>query len=134
MRVYVDDSRHDVLARNINTFCIGWHCHLARRTNRNNAVLIDNDGGVARGLINSMDAVFDQPQVQHLGMVKEVLSPHHGKQRLVGQPVQLERTPNTIARSAGVDLSKSPEQFGNFLTKDAKFWVKLVKSAGVTVD
>jgi tripartite-type tricarboxylate transporter receptor subunit TctC len=33
-----------------------------------------------------------------------------------------------------VDVSKSPEQFNNFLTEDAKFWVKLVKSAGVTVD
>jgi tripartite-type tricarboxylate transporter receptor subunit TctC len=32
------------------------------------------------------------------------------------------------------DVSKSPEQFNNFLNEDAKFWVKLVKSAGVTVD
>jgi tripartite-type tricarboxylate transporter receptor subunit TctC len=40
-----------------------------------------------------------------------------------------------LAREAtDVDVSKSPEQFGNFLTEDAKFWVKLVKSAGVTVD
>jgi tripartite-type tricarboxylate transporter receptor subunit TctC len=40
-----------------------------------------------------------------------------------------------LAREAtDVDVSKSPEQFGNFLNEDAKFWVKLVKSAGVTVD
>jgi tripartite-type tricarboxylate transporter receptor subunit TctC len=32
------------------------------------------------------------------------------------------------------DVSKSPEQFANFLVEDAKFWVRLVKSAGVTVD
>jgi tripartite-type tricarboxylate transporter receptor subunit TctC len=32
------------------------------------------------------------------------------------------------------DVSKSPEQFNSFLNEDAKFWVKLVKSAGVTVD
>ncbi len=32
------------------------------------------------------------------------------------------------------DVSKSPEQFDSFLNEDAKFWVKLVKSAGVTVD
>ncbi len=32
------------------------------------------------------------------------------------------------------DISKSPEQFNSFLNEDAKFWVKLVKSAGVTVD
>jgi tripartite-type tricarboxylate transporter receptor subunit TctC len=40
-----------------------------------------------------------------------------------------------LAREATfVDLSKSPEQFNTFLNEDAKFWVKLVKSAGVTVD
>jgi tripartite-type tricarboxylate transporter receptor subunit TctC len=32
------------------------------------------------------------------------------------------------------DVSKSPEQFARFLSEDGKFWVKLVKSAGVTVD
>jgi tripartite-type tricarboxylate transporter receptor subunit TctC len=33
-----------------------------------------------------------------------------------------------------VDLSKSPEQFSAFLQEDAKFWVKLVSSAGVKLD
>ena len=33
-----------------------------------------------------------------------------------------------------VDMSKSPEQFAAFLQEDAKFWVKLVKSAGVKLD
>ena len=33
-----------------------------------------------------------------------------------------------------VDLSKSPEQFAGFLNEDAKFWIQLVKSAGVKVD
>jgi tripartite-type tricarboxylate transporter receptor subunit TctC len=32
------------------------------------------------------------------------------------------------------DVSKSAEQFNNFLNDDAKFWIKLVKSANVTVD
>ncbi|MEN9380117.1 MAG: hypothetical protein RJB15_1813, partial [Pseudomonadota bacterium] len=54
-----------------------------------------NAGGVACGLINDVKAVFEEPQV-----VKEVVSKHHGPQRLVGQPMQLERTPSTIARSA----------------------------------
>jgi formyl-CoA transferase len=47
-----------------------------------------------------MREVFDEPQVRHLGMVKEVVSPWHGTQRLVGQPVELERTPSSIARAA----------------------------------
>lgn len=59
-----------------------------------------NAGGVACGLINDVKAVFEEPQVQHLGIVKEVVSKHHGPQRLVGQPMQLERTPSTIARAA----------------------------------
>jgi crotonobetainyl-CoA:carnitine CoA-transferase CaiB-like acyl-CoA transferase len=59
-----------------------------------------NAGGVACGLINDVKGVFDEPQVQHLGIVKEVVSKHHGPQKLVGQPMQLERTPSTIARAA----------------------------------
>ena len=59
-----------------------------------------NAGGVACGHINDLKEVFDEPQVQHLGMVKQVVSAHHGPQRLVGQPVQLERTPSTITRAA----------------------------------
>jgi formyl-CoA transferase len=59
-----------------------------------------NDGGVACGLINDMREVFAEPQVRHLGMVKEVVSNRLGPQKLVGQPVQLERTPSTIARAA----------------------------------
>jgi formyl-CoA transferase len=59
-----------------------------------------NAAGVACGLINDMREVFEEPQVQHLKMVKEVVSPHHGVQRMVGQAVELTRTPCTIARAA----------------------------------
>ena len=59
-----------------------------------------NEGGVACGLINDMRGVFDEPQVRHLGMVKDVVSQWLGPQKMVGQPVQLERTPSTIVRSA----------------------------------
>ena len=51
-------------------------------------------------MINDVKGVFEEEQIKHLGMVKEVVSAHHGLQRLVGQPVQLERTPGTIARAA----------------------------------
>jgi formyl-CoA transferase len=59
-----------------------------------------NAGGVACGLINDVKGVFEEPQIQHLEMVKDIVSIHQGPQRLVGQPVQLERTPSTIARAA----------------------------------
>ena len=59
-----------------------------------------NEGGVACGLINDVKGVFEEPQVQHLGIVKDVISIHHGPQKMVGQPVQLQRTPSSIVRSA----------------------------------
>jgi formyl-CoA transferase len=59
-----------------------------------------NEAGVACGRINNMKDVFDEPQVKHLGVLKEVVSPHLGKQALMGQPVTLTRTPSTIARAA----------------------------------
>jgi formyl-CoA transferase len=59
-----------------------------------------NELGVACGRINDMRQVFEEPQVQHLNMVKTVTSARLGEQRLVGQPVTLERTPSGIARAA----------------------------------
>ncbi|UUZ71023.1 CoA transferase [Polaromonas sp. P1(28)-8] len=59
-----------------------------------------NAGGVACGLINNVQEAFEEPQIKHLNMVKDVVSSHLGAQRLVGQPMQLERTPSTIARAA----------------------------------
>src|SRR3954467_4475235 len=58
-----------------------------------------NAAGVACGRINNLQQAFDEPQVKHLGILKEVVSPRLGKQVLMGQPVTLERTPSTIARA-----------------------------------
>ena len=59
-----------------------------------------NAAGVACGRINDLEEVFEEPQVQHLGMLRKVVSKHLGEQVLMGQPVTLERTPSTIARAA----------------------------------
>ncbi len=98
---WVTDSRYaDKPSRSVNRDALNAEIN-ARLATQDSAYWIEklNAGGVACGLINNMDAVFDEAQVQHLGMVKEVVSPLHGTQRMVGQPVQLERTPSTIARS-----------------------------------
>ena len=88
-----------------------------------------NDGGVACGLINSMDEVFNEPQVQHLKMVKDVVSVHQGPQRLVGQPVQLERTPSTIVRAAPRRGEHSAEILGELGLDDQT--LAALKSKGV---
>jgi formyl-CoA transferase len=80
-------------------------------------------------LINSMDAVFEEPQVQHLNMVKHVVSPHQGPQRLVGQPVQLERTPSHIARATPRRGEHSEEILGELGVSGAD--LERLKSAGV---
>ena len=59
-----------------------------------------NQGGVACGLINNLQEVFEDKQIQHLGLVHQVVSPHQGPQKLVGQPMTLSRTPSSIARTA----------------------------------
>ena len=88
-----------------------------------------NAGGVACGLINDVKAVFEEPQVQHLGIVKEVVSKHHGPQRLVGQPMQLERTPSTIARAAPKRGEHSEEILKEIGLEAAE--LTLLKSKGV---
>ena len=99
---WVGDARyHDKMARSVNRDSLNEEIN-RRLATQDRAYWVErfNAGGVACGLINDVKGVFEEPQVQHLGMVHEVVSAHHGAQRLVGQPVQLTRTPSTIARAA----------------------------------
>lgn len=52
---------------------------------------------VPAGPIYAVDAVFDDPQVQHLGIAQPVRHPKLGDIRVVGEPVSLSRTPSSIA-------------------------------------
>ena len=99
---WIRDKRyHDKLSRSGNRESLNAEINgrLAAH-DRSHWIKQFNEGGVACGVINDMREVFEEPQVQHLGLVKEVKSRWHGRQRLVGQPMQLERTPSTIARAA----------------------------------
>ncbi|MCC2632653.1 MAG: Formyl-CoA transferase (Formyl-CoA oxalate CoA-transferase)-like protein [Ramlibacter sp.] len=99
---WISDGRyHDKQSRSVNRDALNAEIN-RRLAHQDRAYWIQqfNEGGVACGVINDMREVFDEPQIRHLGMVKDVVSKWHGPQRLVGQPVQLERTPSTIARAA----------------------------------
>ncbi len=52
-----------------------------------------NAADVPAGPIYSMDAVFADPQVQHLGVAQAVEHPELGRIELVGQAIKLSRTP-----------------------------------------
>jgi len=56
-----------------------------------------NAAGVPCGPINSVDQVFADPQVQHLGAATEVTHPKLGRYKLLAQPARLSRTPATVA-------------------------------------
>ena len=55
-----------------------------------------NEAGVPCGPINTIDQVFADPQVRHLGLAQAVHSHERGDIELVGQPIVMSRTPSHI--------------------------------------
>ncbi|HEX6635477.1 MAG TPA: CoA transferase [Usitatibacter sp.] len=88
-----------------------------------------NAEGVACGRINNVKQLFEEPQVEHLGMLRKVASPRFGEQALVGQPVTLERTPSTLARATPKRGEHSEEVLRELGFGDAE--LARMKSAGV---
>ena len=52
--------------------------------------------GVPCGPINSIDAVFADPQVQHLGVARAMEHPARGPIKVVATPITMSRTPSSI--------------------------------------
>jgi crotonobetainyl-CoA:carnitine CoA-transferase CaiB-like acyl-CoA transferase len=59
-----------------------------------------NAAGVPCGPIYTIDQVFADPQVRHLGIAQTVPHPTLGDIEVVGQPVRLTRTPSRLRTSA----------------------------------
>ena len=60
-----------------------------------------NEAGVPCGPIYTMDQVFADPQVQHLGLAAAVPDGQGGSRTLVASPVTLSRTPSRMRRTQG---------------------------------
>jgi crotonobetainyl-CoA:carnitine CoA-transferase CaiB-like acyl-CoA transferase len=56
-----------------------------------------NKAGVPCGPIYSIDQVYADPQVEHLGMAQPVKTKNKSTLRMAGQPVSLSRTPSRLA-------------------------------------
>src|SRR2546428_376799 len=67
---------------------------------------------VAAGPIYEFDEVFDDPQVQHLGLVTEVHQPGYGQAKMLAFPVRASATPATIRRPAPRLGEHTPEVLG----------------------
>jgi formyl-CoA transferase len=57
-----------------------------------------NETSVPCGPIYSIDQVFDDPQVRHIGAAAPMKHPRKGEVAVVNQAVQLSRTPSVIDR------------------------------------
>ncbi len=64
-----------------------------------------NANGVPCGPIYTIDKMFDDPQVKHLGLAAPVVSPSHGEINLVSQAVNMSRASRSI-RSATPTLGE----------------------------
>jgi len=59
-------------------------------------IAILNEAGIPCGEINTVDQVFETPQIKHLGMAKPIQSHERGDTHVVGQPMTLSRTDSAI--------------------------------------
>jgi crotonobetainyl-CoA:carnitine CoA-transferase CaiB-like acyl-CoA transferase len=83
-----------------------------------------NKAGVPCGPINSIDQVFEDPQVKHLRMAQTVTSPALGPIDLVAQPVTLSDTPSSLRVAppeSGEHTDEILQQFGYEAHEIAEF-------------
>ena len=69
---------------------------ILRRASSAHWIELLNQAGVPCGPINTIDQVFADPQVRHLGLAQGVRSHERGDVELVGQPIIMSRTPSRI--------------------------------------
>ena len=60
------------------------------------------------GPINTIDQVFADPQVRHLGLAQGVRSHERGDVELVGQPIIMSRTPSPHPHAAAARWASTP--------------------------
>ena len=125
----LDDPRYaDGAARSDNRDALNAAIdgHTQNYTSENLIALL-NAAGVPCGPIYSVDQVFQDPQVKHLGMAQPVHHPELGDIELVGQPFTLSRHGNklrTATPSRGQDtaavlgeLGLTDEEIADFQTR-----------------
>ena len=71
--------------------------HTVKRTSAEWIELL-NKAGVPCGPIYTIDQVYADPQVEHLGMAQPVKSKDKSNLRMAGQPMSLSRTPSSSRR------------------------------------
>ncbi len=83
-------------------------------------IAIFNKAGVPCGPIYSIDQVFADEQVRHLGIAQGATRPDGNEQVFVGQPVTLSRTPSKIVVTPPEQGQHTDEVFKEFGFSDAE--------------
>jgi formyl-CoA transferase len=89
-----------------------------------------DQAGIPCGPINSFDRVFSDPQVRHMGLVKEVNHPHYGPVKVVGPPATFSESPIGI-QSPPPMLGEHNEEVLTGLLGYSKDQVEAFKNQGV---
>jgi len=94
----------------------------ARTASFTSAELVErlNAAGVPTGPIYSIDQMFADPQVQHLGVTGRTVSPERGPIEMLAQPVRLSATPSAIAAPPPLRGQHSDEVLREFGLADAE--------------
>ncbi len=69
-----------------------------------------NETGVPCGPINTIDATFADPQVEALGMARPMAHPLLGETRVVGQAINLARTPQPSSHRPTPELGEHTDE------------------------
>ena len=89
----------DGAARSENRKALNALINEATRTDSSqNWIARLNEAGVPCGEINTIDKAFASPQVQHLGMARDMVSQERGATQIVGQPIAMSRSTSEIRR------------------------------------
>ena len=79
-----------------------------------------NKAGVPCGPIYSIDRMFEDPQVKHLGLVESMHSPALGEISMVGQPFTLSRTDSRLRSASPERGEHSTEVLREFGFEEAE--------------
>ena len=110
--------------------CIGILAPILKTRARDEWVKLLNDDAIPCAPINTMDEVFQNPQVLHRNMLVEVDHPKAGKIKMVGIPVKYSEAKATIRRPPPVLGEHTREILSEILGyEDAR--IEALKAAGV---
>lgn len=85
-------DRHDEIVKLLRAqFCKKTRAYWLSRLDAN---------GIPNAPINTIDEVFDNPQVKHLGIPRQITHPTMGTSNLVGSPINMSGTPPKFFRPA----------------------------------